>query len=75
MKTLFAPLAVVMALTFSSTASAYVTRWERAGIRYEARDLRREVRQAGPQFTPSERAGIRYERRDLRREVRGAVWH
>jgi len=74
MKTLFAPLAVVVALMLSSTASAWVTPGERAVIRNDVRNLRYDIRTAGPIVTPLERAEIRGDIRGLRYDVRRARW-
>jgi hypothetical protein len=74
MKTLLAPLAVVVALLLSSSAFAWVTPRERAVIRHDVRDLRYDIRGAGPFYNPAERAAIRHDVRDLRYDVRRAVW-
>lgn len=74
MKTLLAPLAVVLALMLSSSAFAWVTPRERAVIRHDVRDLRYDVRQAGPFVNPAERAAIRHDMRGLRYDVRRAAW-
>jgi hypothetical protein len=42
-------------------------------IREEARELRQEIRQAGPVVTPQERREIREESRELWQEIRQAV--
>ncbi len=73
MKTLLAPLAVVVALMLSSSASAVVTWPERAVIRHDVRELRYDIRRAGPVVNPFERAVIRNDVRDLRWDVRRAV--
>jgi len=73
MKTLFAPVAVVVALMISSTASAWVTPGERAVIRHDVRTVRADVIRAGAVVNPVERAVIRNDVRDLRYDVRRAV--
>jgi hypothetical protein len=73
MKTLLAPLAVVVALTLYSSAFAWVTPRERAVIRHDVRELRYDVRHAGPILNPAERAAIRNDARSLRYDVRRAV--
>jgi hypothetical protein len=74
MKTLLAPLAVVVALVVSSNAFAWVTQRERAVLRYDAWNVRSDIRRAGPIVGPVERAVIRHDVRDLRYDVRRAVW-
>jgi len=74
MKTLLAPLAVVVALMLSSSASAWVTPPERAVIRHDVRELRYDVRRAGPFYGPVERMNIRNDVRNLRGDVRRALW-
>jgi len=74
MKTLLASLAVVVALMTSSSALAWVTPRERAVLRYDARNVRSDIRRAGPIVGPVERAGIRHDVRDMRYDFRRAVW-
>ena len=74
MKTLLAPLTVVVALMVSSNAFAWVTPGERGVIRYDVRNVRSDIRRAGPVVAPVERAAIRHDVRDLRYDVRRAVW-
>lgn len=74
MKALLAPLAVVLALTVSSSAFAVVTPWERAAIRHDVRELRYDVRRSGPFYNPAERLEIRRDVRDLRYDVYRARW-
>jgi len=74
MKTLLAPVAVVVALLISSTASAWVTPHERAVIRHDVRTVRADVLRAGPVVNPVERAVIRTDVRDLRYDVRRSRW-
>jgi hypothetical protein len=74
-KMMLAPLAIVMALAFASNASAQViTPFERAVIRHDVRDLRYDIRRAGPFYNPAERAVIRHDVRNLRWDVRRSVW-
>lgn len=74
MKTWLAPLTVVVALMVSSSAFGWVTPRERAALRYEVRNVRSDIRRAGPVVTPAERAVIRHDVRDLRYDVRRALW-
>ena len=74
MKTLLAPLAVVVALMVSSSALAWVTPRERAVLRYDAWNVRSDIRRAGPFVGPVERAVIRHDVRDFRYDFRRAVW-
>lgn len=74
-KMLLAPLSVAIVLAFAGNASAFVTPWERAVVRHDARDLRADILRAGPVYRPVERAVIRHEAWDVRRDIRRAVWH
>jgi hypothetical protein len=73
-KTLIAPIAVAVALMLSSTAFAWVTPRERAVIRHDVRQVRADIRRAGPVVNPVERAQIRNDVRDLRHDVRRSLW-
>lgn len=74
MKIWLAPLTVVVALVASSSAFGWVTPRERAVLRYDARNVRSDIRRAGPIVSPVERAVIRQDVRDLRYDVRRALW-
>jgi hypothetical protein len=74
MKTLLAPLAVVVALMVSSNALAWITPRERAVLRYDARNVRSDIRRAGPIVGPAERAAIRHDVRDMRYDFRRSLW-